>query len=718
MISYIIKSGLCLAIVWMIYKLLLERERMYQFNRYYLLFGLCFSLTVPLMTITSYETVSVVEKNPIAVTPIVQSVSTTDTPEITASFHWTFWLAVIYGIGGILLTSRFVTNLFQIFHKITKNIKVLYNEASLVLLKEHVLPHSFLHYIFLDEKAHQEQQIAEELYTHELAHVRQKHTLDIICIELIQILFWFNPLVIFYKKAMQLNHEFLADEAVLKSNPQQVWHYQQLLLEKVNGNRHFRLASNFNFSVTKKRLQMMTKHTSRERAWFFASLTLPVFISAFFLFSTKIIAQKDNDFQKISKESTVTQDSKATFYEHTTFIVEDENGTKLTKTYDELSSEQQTTLLPLSKKTIATPPSKKLLNEWKNRAQFAIWIDGKSVNNTMIDQHTIVHYTSSFVHKNARSKKFPQSYQVQLYTQTGFDTLQKELANPLHKGTIIHINKKTSKKSPVVIKKKSQKNKSDIVIMINKSGKYLVNYEHIGDFTKLDSYIKIELKKILHKRARRATIIFESNQKSLVDDVRKLLNTHKIYEIYTIDAANVPPPPPPPPAPKKTTAERDSVFPSNEKAVEIMQKITKGESLKTMMINGKKYTYVIKKGRKFIFNEDSRLVDDEGNLLPPPPPPAPKPEKPQIKEIRVPTPKKSENNKKDFPKVEKEANNSENWKEVTYFLNPKQQTGSFVAEGEAYYYAINAKTITVYNRYGQKLNSKDEKFQKALSKLL
>ena len=132
----------------------------------------------------------------------------------------------------------------------------------LVLVKQNILPHTFLNYIFVNKQEHKNQVIEDELYTHELAHVHQHHTLDVLFIELLKTVFWFNPLVYVYKKAIQLNHEFLADETVVNA-AYNVITYQQLLLQKATTGHTFALASNLNFAITKKRLLMMTKTTPR-----------------------------------------------------------------------------------------------------------------------------------------------------------------------------------------------------------------------------------------------------------------------------------------------------------------------------------------------------------------------------------------------------------------------------------------------------------------------
>jgi hypothetical protein len=94
---------------------------------------------------------------------------------------------------------------------------VKYKNATLVLVDEKTLPHTFLNHIFVNFDDYNQRTIEDELYTHELVHVTQKHTLDILFIELLITIFWFNPLLYLYKKAIQLNHEFLADQKVVES---------------------------------------------------------------------------------------------------------------------------------------------------------------------------------------------------------------------------------------------------------------------------------------------------------------------------------------------------------------------------------------------------------------------------------------------------------------------------------------------------------------------
>ncbi|EDP98154.1 M56 family metallopeptidase [Kordia algicida OT-1] len=744
MIAYILKSGLCLAMILLVYKVLLARERMYIFNRYFLLFGLCFSFLVPFIT---FETVveipmpqdaSLINFENMNVSDVQQPVATLPNGIAT----WMYVIAGLYGLGLLLLSLRFLKNIFMIFSKITKNVKVFYKKASLVLLKENVLPHTFLHYIFLEKELYDTQNIAEELYTHELAHVSQKHTLDIILIELIQIVFWFNPILIYYKKAIQLNHEFLADDAVLKSNTQ-IPAYQQLLLENAHWNHNLHLASNLNFSVTKKRLQMMTKHTSRVRAWLFASLTIPIFISALFLFSTRVIAQETTaEIIEIPATNTIIkeiQDPKEYYYKNATFIFEDEQGAKVSKKYTELTIAEKARLIPPPKTPVAKRPTASLLSDWSNKDQFAIWIDGKVVDNSEISNHTIVHYGGSFVHKNARSKRFPQPYQMQLYTATGFKSLKEELAKPLRKGAVLHVRKhkdqKTlqQKKVGSISKENTEKNvrqelatinqlpinyinensgpnvtelpsntevrekrqTKDIRLLINKNEQFLLNDNYVFKMKSLDKSIKSELAKIKHKNHRTASVIYDvAVSKEFVLKTIAVLKDNKIYDITTRNSNSVDEirlPPPPPVAKKPVIIEVKDVNPNGNvsekdaKAIRVMHAIIKDQKVETTMINGKKHYYVVKNGRKFIFNEKSQLVDEKGNLLPPPPPPPPAPKKTKkTKKTKVKTPKLAKEEKK---KVKEKL------------VGRKAET--MMINGKKHYYYIKNGQKFIYNQKHQ-----------------
>lgn len=282
MTSYFIKSGLCLGLLLVFYHLFLEREKMHQFNRFYLLGSVLFSFLAPLFVIY-------VEPKEIIEVPLVTK-ATTGKIEHQTLFTLQNIMLGIYTIGVLFLSIRFIKNIFDISFKISRNEKLKLNNATLVLVDDEILPHTFWNYIFINKKEFQKNEIEEELFTHELAHVTQKHTIDVILLELTQIVLWFNPFIIWLKKAVQLNHEFLADDSVISSH-QNISYYQTLLLDKAAWNNKFYLASNLNYSLTKKRLKMMKTPSSKLSILLKKLALLPLLIGFVFVFANRVEAQ-------------------------------------------------------------------------------------------------------------------------------------------------------------------------------------------------------------------------------------------------------------------------------------------------------------------------------------------------------------------------------------------------------------------------------------------
>lgn len=286
-----------MAVLLTVYHLLLEREKMHRFNRFYLLGALVFSLALPFINIPVYVAAPVqsfqatAEASEIIMAPQIAQSAAPGMVIKPATNYIPYIVWSTYGMITILLAIRFTLNISYFIRKSARNEKVAYKNAQLVLLKENILPHTFLKYIFINEDDYRANAIEDDLYTHELTHVKQRHTLDILFIEALKTIFWFNPMLYFYKKAIQLNHEFLADEGVIKTSDTPK--YQRLLLQKT-AYSNIALASNLTFSLTKKRFNMMTKTTPK---WKLAALQIsvaPVITAMMLLLCIKSVAQEKN----------------------------------------------------------------------------------------------------------------------------------------------------------------------------------------------------------------------------------------------------------------------------------------------------------------------------------------------------------------------------------------------------------------------------------------
>ena len=427
MSDFLIKSTITLLVLLAVYYLFLEKEKIHIFNRFYLLFSLVFSMVIPFITIEVIQEIAQPAVNPGNI-QILQG----NTVILEETNYMAIGLWSLYAVVTLVLAIRFFSNIIKISKKMKSNTPIEYKNAKLILVPEKALPHTFLNAIFINEAEYNNREIEAELYTHELTHVTQKHTLDILFIELLKTVFWFNPIFIFYKKAIQLNHEFLADEKVVTSY-NNVPFYQNLLLQKGIGTQTIYLASNLNYLVTKKRLIMMTKSTSQKIATIKKIAIAPIIAVLIYFFCIEIVAQEKDNKQIIKPTSTdKTQnlsdnDKIRDRYYSGVYVnlIDEKNNRKEVTLYENLSLEDKRKYLSFVPKQIVKNKISENLFEKMKKGNMAVWIDSKVKNKNEISKYNytdIVHYNSSFVHKNARSKRFPQEYQYSLYTKEYFDT--------------------------------------------------------------------------------------------------------------------------------------------------------------------------------------------------------------------------------------------------------------------------------------------------------
>jgi len=303
MLIYILKSFACMAIFWVFYKLLLERESMHVFKRFFLLFALIVSLIIPMLVFTEY-----VISTPAAYEETAQLVGDTYysiPPEPDHNIlNIELILLTLYVIGFIFFGFKFIKNLSQIIWRIRKNPTQKLPRFVHVLLDENMPPHTFFKYIFLNKKKLEANEIPKEVLLHEETHARQKHSWDVIFIELIQLLFWFNPMVYFFKHSIKLNHEFLADRAVLKKDFNKTT-YQNTLLSYLShrSEQEYQsyLANAINYSSyssIKKRFTVMKKRSSKISILVRTLLLLPLLALLIYGFSTtEIVYEQSNNAQ-------------------------------------------------------------------------------------------------------------------------------------------------------------------------------------------------------------------------------------------------------------------------------------------------------------------------------------------------------------------------------------------------------------------------------------
>jgi len=257
-VNYLFESALILGLLTAVYWLLLQRETCFKFNRFFLLFALTVAAFVPLLsfsfTIENQSTNSDVYVGNIlgVVSVYAQQTKATLVPLITQSsaFQW------LYLVGFFGLLIRLLFGFIRLGGLAGKVQLVRFKGYKVADLPGQFNPFSFFNVVFINQSRYSQEEV-EQIMIHELTHVRLKHSWDVLVLELLLIVQWFNPFAWLLRIMLKELHEFQADKQVL-DNGYSAKSYKELLLFQATGVRLLPVNS-FNQSLTKKRFTMMKK---------------------------------------------------------------------------------------------------------------------------------------------------------------------------------------------------------------------------------------------------------------------------------------------------------------------------------------------------------------------------------------------------------------------------------------------------------------------------
>ncbi|MGE0088068.1 MAG: peptidoglycan DD-metalloendopeptidase family protein [Bacteroidales bacterium] len=282
---FIIESAISLSAFYIFYELFLKRDTWFRFNRYFLLFGLIFSCILPILDF-SVTGVVVNSQNQFEFSDYLNMSSSVNSFEYQA-VNWFYkpdFIPFLYIAIVSIFLIRLLFQIIQLYKTINANEIINYKNYKLVLLNNSSSPFSFFNYIFIDKDDYRDG--SNELLLHEITHAQQKHSIDVILLEMILVFQWFNPFIYRYRQAFKEIHEYLADSGVLKANNDKIA-YQRLIIDQIEKSFHVRLASQFNYSLTKKRIKMMTRINSSKLAKFKTLLIIPLIALLLMAFSMK-----------------------------------------------------------------------------------------------------------------------------------------------------------------------------------------------------------------------------------------------------------------------------------------------------------------------------------------------------------------------------------------------------------------------------------------------
>ncbi|WP_035335475.1 M56 family metallopeptidase [Dokdonia sp. PRO95] len=579
---YLLKSALCLGILFGFYKLALEGKAMHHFKRFYLLASLVFSFTIPLITFT-YQAAEAPQITPIFQEYVETVSAPNQVPQVTEVDYTNTANWGIYLLGVFIFGTRFIVNLVRLKRKIHQAELHPSSHFTLALLEQVMVPHSFLKWIFVNRQSYTQQEIAPEVLAHEATHVRQKHSLDIIAIEFIQVIFWFNPLVWLFKSSIKLNHEFLADQGAIadKSN---IAIYQNILLSYASSTHHTALESPFNYSLTKKRIVMLSQSFSRKKVVLRALLLIPIIGLCVLFFNQAIVAQSGPNAVSgiMSYENSATNtlelelDTEGNFYyklkpislkgienliketvydyltiqgrpgissklgrEKQLLVAELWNFSRVTFCTSNLVDDQNAIFDPEANALVkanfvkSKKPNYEDLVKWQNTSLFAIFLDNEEISNK-----TILDYHPDDLPYYAIGDRTNGRYRVDVWTSPYWQS-QKHLTTKAPQ---------TSTYATQFIEGATRNGKNALVIEVRNDSIYIN-----GQYSPLDSF-RESVDNITAQWTKEEfaapvrSMIFKGNSKEFINKAEAVFRQTQLYKANN-SLRLIPPAPPAPPAP-------------------------------------------------------------------------------------------------------------------------------------------------------------------------
>jgi hypothetical protein len=273
-LHYLIEANLYLAIFYTVYYLFLSNDTHYTLNRAYLLLSCVVSFIIPVIQLGFLKSaepkiaaVQFVNNSGMVVKPI--NITLIAPP---SQFTWQdgVFYAYLAGVGVLLLVLLF--KLYQLFRLTRKNKKQIDTTYKLVSLNDSNTAFSFFNLLFIGTRA----EGRDTIIKHELVHIHQKHSADIVFTELLKIINWFNPFIYLLQYSLKAIHEYIADERTA-ANETDALTYSSFLVHNAYGLSGSSIThSFFNYNLLKKRIIMLNQKRSGSLARLKYLLAVPI----------------------------------------------------------------------------------------------------------------------------------------------------------------------------------------------------------------------------------------------------------------------------------------------------------------------------------------------------------------------------------------------------------------------------------------------------------
>lgn len=326
---YLLEANLYLVLFYGFYKITLQKDTFFKLNRFYLITSSVLALVFPFIQL-GFLKKPILILNDLIVQPSASEPQYSDIlplQEVKQDFltadHIVFAIYILVAFSLLIKMILTIKNIFKIKNQPSITLE---NGVELIELKNSKMAFSFFNSIFLDPHLPDRHTIIK----HELAHINQKHSFDVLFFEILQIVNWFNPILHFLKKDVKLIHEYLADEETTKAEIER-YPYAMFLIQNSVGFQNFKLTNQiFSSSILKKRITMLNQKKSANWARVKMLILLPLIAGVLALSTmafTKDYGVLDLYSQALVKQDTIKANS---IIEGLTILDE---GTKITLTF-------------------------------------------------------------------------------------------------------------------------------------------------------------------------------------------------------------------------------------------------------------------------------------------------------------------------------------------------------------------------------------------------
>ena len=296
-IAYVLKTIIISGIFLGYYWIALRNKKFHYYNRFYLLSASILSLAIPLLKLNWF---TVEEPVLYSSNEIVKFILPVSNENKTIQLDWIDYTTVVAGIIAITLFGILILNVIKIQLLKRKNEVTQMEGFDFINTNEDNAPFSFLNNLFWKQSISLQEEVGQQIFKHEITHIKQKHTWDRIYCQIVTSIFWMNPFNWVIQKELVAIHEFIADEeAVGNSN---VEAFAKMLLQTHYGNHFLNPTHQFFYSSIKRRLTMLTKSSNTKYSYLRRVMVLPILMVTVCLVSIKVnaterIENKVNEIQ-------------------------------------------------------------------------------------------------------------------------------------------------------------------------------------------------------------------------------------------------------------------------------------------------------------------------------------------------------------------------------------------------------------------------------------